>query len=160
MKSEKKVLLRMKVNKRRLIAMLLSFLCVTLLLCSCDFGGSHYQFLYDASHVEKIEIVKKTGKHGSPYDPVEVLKTVDEANHAEVLASIQDLSVWDYINDPMQAIGRYQFRIYYKNGEIEIVGGLNNAYISPDGKWTLRRTHFETNFLEALILDILTEKSE
>lgn len=155
--TEKNVLSRIKTIKSRLVALLLSFLCVTLLLCSCNLSGYHYQFLYDASYVEKIEIVKKTGKHGSPYDPVEVLKTVDEANHAEVLASIQDLSVWDYINDPMQTIGRYQFRIYYKNGEIEIIGGLNNAYISPDGKWTLRRTHFETYYLEALILDILTE---
>ena len=157
--TEKNVLSRIKTSKGRLIAMLLSFLCVTLLLCSCNLSGYHYQFLYDASYVEKIEIVKKTGKHGSPYDPVEVLKTVDEANHAEVLASIQDLLAWDYlaIADPIEAIGRYQFRIYYKNGEIEIIGGLNNAYISPDGKWTIRPTHFETNYLEALILDILTE---
>ena len=149
-----------KKNKLKIVAFLVLLFVVSVVWMILNSEPEAYQFRYDPSCIERMEIVKKTGENGSPYDPVSVLKTVNEANYAEVLASIQSLPVWHYFNDPVQAIGMYQFRIYYNNGEIEIIGGLNNAYVSSDGKLSVGGIHFETDALETLIMDILTEKSE
>lgn len=116
-----------------------------------------FQFRYDVSCVEKIEICKKIDEEGRRNeDPVEVLMTVDEADHEEVYAAILKIQSWNRIGQPLYGIGTYQFRVYYENGEIEIIGNTNNVYVSADGKWRSYDFIFDEGF-EELILEILAE---
>jgi len=120
-----------------------------------------YQFLHDVSYVEKIEICKKTVDTAHSDDPVEVLLTVSKEDHAEVFAAIQELKTLNSMAAPSESIGLHQVRIYYKNGEIEILGMSNNAYIREDG--TMERygngIEFDDGF-EDLIQELLGEKEK
>ena len=149
-------------NKWYIIPLLLVFMfgsCYHLNMNGIPCGP--YQFLYDVSYVEKIEICKKTVDTSHSDDPVELLLTVSKEDHAEVFAAIQELKTLNRMAAPSESIGLHQVRIYYKNGEIEILGMSNNAYIREDG--TLERygngIEFDEGF-EDLIQELLGEKEK
>ena len=149
-------------NKWYIIPLLIVFLIGSCCYqCAKKDPGSPYQFLYDVSCVEKIDICKKTVETHYNGDPVEVLLTVDKEEHSKVFAAIQELKTLKRMAAPSESIGLHQVRIYYKNGEIEILGMSNNAYIREDG--TLERygngIEFDEGF-EDLIQELLGEKEK
>lgn len=148
-------------NKWYIIPLLIVFLIGSCCYqCAKKDPGSPYQFLHDVSYVEKIDICKKTVETHYNGDPVEVLLTVDKEEHSKVFAAIQELPSWSRMAHPrFTGIGTYQFRIYYENGEIEIIGSLNNVYVRADGKWEEQIIMFDDGF-EDLIQELLGEKEK
>lgn len=137
---------------------------VSLLLCIIIFwilfsDPYTYEFRQPAGNVDRIEIVRKITDTGRTSDPVEVLLVLQEMDHAEILETIQTFPAYKYINDPSTGIGVYQFRIYYKNGEIEIISNENNAYITSDGRCKRDRVHFTDNTLTDYIISLLDQVS-
>ena len=146
-------------HKRSIIKVIIVLIIVGIIWRIMCPPSHPYQFLYDVSCVERIEICRKEVNNWNSDDPVIVLMTLDKEDHAKAFASIQKLPSWTYNGDPSRGVGEYQIRIYYDNGEIEIIGRVNNVYVSANGHVRERRDYFDEEF-EMLIFNLLNEKSE
>ena len=146
-------------KKKPGIIWLVLFCLAILARCVCSEDTSHYKFRQDISQIEKIEIVHKVEDNALTLDPVEILLTINKDEHAEIIEMIQSLPCGKYWNDPPVAVGEYQFRIYYTDGEIEMLGDHNNAFILSEGKLRIGPVYFHDNSLTQLILTILEMKT-
>ena len=108
---------------------------LTLSLTGCFFSKKvKYEFRQEFEQIVSIDILKKDYDSSNPYTPKQVIKTIPPEEHRALIDALLELECFRLYYEPSTGIGMYIIRITYKDGEQEMIGNYNNAYITPDGK--------------------------
>ncbi len=137
---------------------LIAMFFVVVLLVGCGASpGETYCFRQEASQIIKIEIglIEK-------YDPdmretPVILKTLDPAQHQEMIEAILEMRGASVL-PPGRGVGVYIIQITYADGEVEMLGDYNNAYITPEGKVVQQGYRFKSDSFYKIISHYLGEK--
>lgn len=118
----------------------LSLLCVMLiLLTGCK---TKYKFAKSTDEITKIEIVKIID------DDVVVLKEINDIQ--TFLDDFKNVDCYSYLNDPVTKIEGKAIKLYYSNGDNEIItSDAQQRYIN--GRNLNGFSYFDTNDFENLI---------
>ena len=111
-----------------------------ILLCIFILTGCFYQeyepyeFRQDFDQIVKIEIVQKEYDSILPDTPTFVVEVLDESEHQTMIDAILSTKGFRKTWEPNSGLGMHIIKIYYQNGEVELLGMYNNGYIPPDGE--------------------------
>ena len=113
--------------------LLVAFIAVCFVLFLYMSANLSYQFRQDLDHIVKIEIIKKEATISGEIISIEVLKTLDVSEHKTFINDLKKVRGSRVGMDPPDGYGTHIIRITYQDGEIELIGPVNNGYISVDG---------------------------
>ena len=114
---------------------LIVFILVVCVLSGCWFiTEAQYEFRQEFDQIVSIEILKKQYDSINVDVPMDVIKTIDPAEHKDVIDALLAAQGSRVGLEPGTGFGVYIFRITYKNGEMEMIGDYNNGYITPNGE--------------------------
>lgn len=127
--------------KRKLIFCGLSFvLALTLLLSGCDMHIGNYPtehtFIQDRSNVKKVEICTHDYT-SAPVGPITPIVVLSEEEIDSLWIDLLNLEVAPII--PEHTVGDILFVISYQDGQQELLGFSEAAFLKADGKFGLWR---------------------
>lgn len=141
------------------LRILFTVMLILVLTSGCSFvSDCPYEFRQDFDQIKKIEIVKKEYDSIRTDTPIQLIKVLDESEHQAMIDAILDAD-GSYVGlEPGTGFGLYIIRIYYQNGEIELLGQYNNGYISPDGEIHQDIYAFDREDFNAIISEFLDDE--
>ncbi len=137
----------------------LPVLMCALLLCGCFSANQKYEFRQDFEQIATIEILKKEYDSIDINTPMNVIKTIDPQQHRAMIDALVKAKSAPMLAPPSTGVGMYIIRITYLDGEIELLGDYNIAYISPDGELYQDRFFFYRDDFYAVISEFLGEET-
>ena len=135
----------------RLCKLIICILILLVVLAGCFRDVKPYEFRQSVDQIECIEIRRK--EYDSAYwnVPTILLKTLDPSEYKTLVDAVTNVPGNYLYSDPATSIGPYQIWIYYKDGEVDMIGVYNSWYILPDGDEKLDSYMFDvTQFHEML----------
>lgn len=111
-----------------------------IILCMFIFTGcfnqeyEQYEFRQDFDQIVKIEIVQKEYDSILSTTPTFIVKVLEENEHQAMIDAILSTKGFRKTWEPNTGLGMHIIKIYYQNGEVELLGMYNNGYVSPDGE--------------------------
>lgn len=104
---------------------------LVLLVCHSCFGNNRYRFPNPLEEIEKVELLYNPNRF-SAEDPVYEFVLMRELQSEEVapfMTEIYQLKTDKYGPPPRRGYGWYIVRVTYSNGDVEMLGSYNIAYI-------------------------------
>ena len=143
----------MKKHKNLIVGLLvglLLFFITAILVPENKPNNKPYEFRKPFDQIESIEIAVKEYGYGSYDAPMEVVLTIDSANHSKLIESLLAIPGGRSVT-PGSGFGSHIIVITYKDGMKEYLGSYNNGYMTADGKMHYDSYAFESNAFFKLI---------
>ena len=130
----------MKCHKVKQICVVFLTLVVLVSMMGCVSSDPfQYQFRQDRGQIEKVEICAYY--HNEKI--IEPLVSLTEDKIDAILSDLSSLECWEMGRlDTPREFGSIVICIRYLDGENEIIGTINNGWITPEGDRNLSRNHF------------------
>lgn len=138
--------------KKRIIFVLIALF--VLLICHTCFGNNQYSFPNPPEAVEKIELLYNPNRFSAkdPFYELVLMRELKSEETVPFMTEIYQLETDRYGPPPRRGYGWYVVRITYTNGDIEMLGSYNIAYIrSGEPQHSTGIYYFPNNGLTELL---------
>ena len=113
---------------KRLLIIIITIVLITS-LTGCMVRTYTYELMHDVSKIDKIELLKNDDATKLKDFSFTVLHTLNDDEVERFVEKLSAIDCYKYFNDPAGNFGELTIRIYYDNGDIEMIGIMNNGYI-------------------------------
>lgn len=134
---------------KRMVSFVVFFAAASMLLCGCQQQSYCYPFEQNLDYIEKVEICQYTYHIQDP--EIVVLTILEKSTALSLLNRVEELECYRHWGDHTQDFGEKVVKITYTDGETEVLGFCNTAYIDMEGKWWLKGYYFDEDQFSKLI---------
>ena len=114
---------------KKLLSIVIANLLLIILLSGCTGKTYTYQIKQEIDDIIKVELLRNEDATKLKDFEFTVLYTLNEDEVESFIERLAELNCYKYFNDPAGHYGSLVIRIYYDNGDTELIGISRTNYI-------------------------------
>lgn len=131
---------KQKMNSLKRLGCILILLAIMLSISGCYPKANTYPFQQSTENITRIDLLV-CGDFYVAEENYEIFAQLYDDEMEQCIKELSELNCYRYFNDPATGYSNYAVKIYYADGEYELIGSNNNRY-TIDGEIFLDKYYF------------------